>query len=101
MDREWSTSALAKDQVGWDWFGLQLSDGRELMFYRLRKRDGSVDPLSRGTVVNVDGSTQTLTPEDISIEVRDRWRSPRSHASYPSRWRIHIPRQRLDLDIRP
>ncbi len=101
MDREWSTSALAKDQVGWDWFGLQLGDGRELMFYQLRKRDGSVDPLSRGTVVNVDGSTRTLTPEDISIEVRDQWRSPRSQARYPSRWRIRIPRHRLDLDIQP
>src|SRR5688500_20279899 len=28
MDREWSTSALSGDQVGWDWFALQLSDGR-------------------------------------------------------------------------
>ena len=27
MDREWSTSSLGKDQVGWDWFALQLSDG--------------------------------------------------------------------------
>ncbi len=101
MDREWSTSALAKDQLGWDWFGLQLSDGRELMFYQLRRRDGSVDPWSRGTVVNVDGSTQTLTPEDISIQVRDQWRSPHSKARYPSRWRIQIPRQQLDLDVRP
>ncbi len=101
MDREWSTSALAKDQVGWEWFGLQLSDGRELMFYQLRRRDGSIDPLSRGTVVNVDGSTQTLTPEDISVQVLDQWRSPRSQARYPSRWRIQIPRQQLDLDIQP
>ncbi len=101
MDREWSTSALAKDQVGWDWFGLQLSDGRELMFYQLRRQDGSVDPLSRGTVVNVDGSTQTLTPEDISIQVRDQWRSPRTKTRYPSRWRIRISRHGLDLDIQP
>ena len=26
LDREWSTSALAADQVGWDWFALQLAD---------------------------------------------------------------------------
>lgn len=101
LDREWSTSALAKDQVGWDWFGLQLGDGRELMYYQLRKRDGSVDPLSRGTLVNADGSTQTLMPEDIDIQVRDEWRSPRSHARYPSQWRLSIPRHRLELDIKP
>jgi predicted secreted hydrolase len=31
LDREWSTSALAPDQAGWDWFALQLDDGRDLM----------------------------------------------------------------------
>jgi hypothetical protein len=30
LDREWSTSALADDQVGWDWFALQFSDGSDL-----------------------------------------------------------------------
>src|SRR5205814_718338 len=38
MDREWSTSALGAGVQGWDWFALQLADGRELMFYRLRRR---------------------------------------------------------------
>lgn len=31
MDREWSTSALGPDQEDWDWFSLQLDDGRDLM----------------------------------------------------------------------
>ena len=26
IDREWSSSALADNQVGWDWFALQLKD---------------------------------------------------------------------------
>jgi predicted secreted hydrolase len=34
LDREWSTSALGADLEGWDWFALQLDDGRDLMFYR-------------------------------------------------------------------
>ena len=44
MDREWSTSALGPELVGWDWFALQLDDGRELMLYRLRRRDGGDRP---------------------------------------------------------
>ncbi|MGH2525062.1 MAG: lipocalin-like domain-containing protein, partial [Anaerolineales bacterium] len=32
FDHEWSTSALGAGVVGWDWFSLQLSDGREVMF---------------------------------------------------------------------
>ena len=39
LDREWSTSALSDEQVGWDWFALQLEDGRDLMVYRLRRAD--------------------------------------------------------------
>ncbi|HXU46332.1 MAG TPA: carotenoid 1,2-hydratase, partial [Thermoanaerobaculia bacterium] len=54
LDREWSTSALAADQVGWDWLALQLDDGRELMLYRLRRRDGSADPASRATLILAD-----------------------------------------------
>ncbi|HET6367376.1 MAG TPA: carotenoid 1,2-hydratase, partial [Pseudomonadales bacterium] len=55
MDREWSTAALGKDLAGWDWFALQLEDGRELMYYRLRRRDGTADPFSAGVVVDARG----------------------------------------------
>src|SRR5919108_4337013 len=50
MDREWSTSALGPDLAGWDWFAIQLDDGRDLMFYLLRRRDGAIDPFSAGTL---------------------------------------------------
>ena len=33
FDHEWSTSSLQEDQVGWDWFAVQLSDDSELMLY--------------------------------------------------------------------
>jgi predicted secreted hydrolase len=100
MDREWSTSALAEHQVGWDWFALQLSDGREVMFYRLRRRDGSVDPVSAGTLVDADGEAQRLSNDHVQLEVLDRWDS-RSGVRYPSRWRLRIPQQALDLTIAP
>src|SRR5262249_61261107 len=43
FDHEWSTSALGPGAVGWDWFSLQLEDGRELMFFRLRREDGGIE----------------------------------------------------------
>ena len=52
LDREWSTSALGPEQSGWDWFALQLDDGRELMFYRMRRKDGGVDRHSQGVLVD-------------------------------------------------
>ena len=43
MDHEWSTSALGAEQVGWDWFSIQLDDNTELMLFQLRRADGTVD----------------------------------------------------------
>ena len=101
MDREWSSSMLERDQIGWDWFALQLSDGRELMLFRIRRSDGGVDPHSGGTLVAVDGSARALAGEDVRVEVLDRWRSPRDGTRYPSHWRITVPAEELEIEVTP
>jgi predicted secreted hydrolase len=101
MDREWSTSSLGREQVGWDWFALQLADGREVMLYRLRRRDGSADPASQGTLVARDGTSRPLAWSEVRLTPAGGWTSPRGGARYPDRWRLAIPAERLDLEIRP
>lgn len=101
LDREWSTSALEREQVGWDWFALHLADGRDLMFYRLRRRDGKSDPFSGGTLVAADGSARNLKREDVQLEVGSWWKSPASGAKYPSLWRLRVPSERISLEIAP
>ena len=54
MDHEFSTSALSQGQVGWDWFSIQLDDGRELMVYTIRRADGSVNAYPKGTLTSED-----------------------------------------------
>jgi len=105
LDREWSTSALGEDEVGWDWFSLQLTDARdepwELMLYRIRRDDGSSSPTSEGAWVAPDGSSRRIAWEETEVEVLDRWTSPDSGAVYPSGWRIRGPDEELDLTVRP
>ncbi len=103
MDREWSTSALGPDQVGWDWFSLQLSDGSELMYYQLRQRDGSPDVYSAGLWVPPEGAGEPvrLRRDDMRLTVLESWRSPRSGGEYPSRWRMQVERLGLDLTVTP
>ena len=60
LDREWGSGGLGADEAGWDWFALQLSDGSELMFYSLRRRDGRREPHSAGTWVGPDGKVRAL-----------------------------------------
>lgn len=99
FDREWGTSALGSDQRGWDWFALQFDDGRELTFYRLRRRDGSVDPHSRGLVIARDGATTPLLAADLEMTPERWWRSPATGLRYPLGWRIRSRRADVDLTL--
>ena len=101
MDREWSTSALGQGQVGWDWFALQLSDGSELMYYQLRREDGSADPFSAGSFVPPQGAPVRIQRDALRLEVLDTWQSPRGGAKYPARWRLAVPEVQLELEITP
>jgi predicted secreted hydrolase len=101
MDHEFSTSALAPDQVGWDWFAFRLEDGSDLMLFQIRKADGEIDPFSSGTLIGPEGETRRLTRDDFTIDVEETWRSPRSGASYPSRWSVSVPSADLVLAIEP
>jgi predicted secreted hydrolase len=101
MDHEWSTSGLAADQVGWDWFSIQLDDGSELMVFQLRKEDGRIDPFSSGTFIAPDGTARHLDRDDFEIAVEDTWRSPDTGAIYPARWTVTVPGSALALEIEP
>jgi predicted secreted hydrolase len=100
LDREWSSSALAADQQGWDWFALQLSDGSELMFYNLRKADGTRDVHSGGTWVAANGQSRHLDSNEVSILATSEWQSPEG-GTYPSGWDIHAPGLGLSLTVAP
>lgn len=98
LDREWSTSALGADQVGWDWFSLQLASGDDLMLYRLRLRGGATDPYSAGSLVRGDNDTTRLSAGDFDLEALRWWRSP-DGARYPVAWRLRLPDAGLDLRV--
>jgi predicted secreted hydrolase len=101
FDHEWSTSALGPQAVGWDWWSLQLGDGRELMLFEIRRADGSREAASGGTLVAKDGSVRRLQAPDFEVSVLDRWKSPHTGADYPARWRLRVPSEGLDLEVEP
>jgi len=67
LDHEWSSAYLAPEASGWDWTGINLVDGRSLMAFRMRGKDGGVHYAS---------------PES-AFQVLRTWRSPRSGVTYP------------------
>ena len=101
LDREWGTNTLDPAQVGWDWFGLQFANQCELMLYRLRRRDGAVDPHNAGTWSAADGTQLALAASDFTVRVLKRWTSPETKIEYPAGWRMVIPKLALDFEVRP
>ena len=99
LDREWSSTQLSSDHVGWDWFAIQLSDGHDIMYGVLRpSKEGR--PFELGTIVESGGGYTSIEEGDVQLEVLDRWQSPLGGA-YPSRWRLQLPREGLDLEVAP
>ncbi len=101
MDHEFGSNQLTKDQVGWDWLSLQLSDGRDLMLYLMRRKDGSVEPTSSGTLVEADGGATHLRLGDFKFKGVDTWKSGRSGAVYPMGWEVEVPAHGLRLRVKP
>ncbi len=97
-DREWASSAMPASQVGWDWFALQLTDGRELMFYRLRDQDGRTQAFSSGVLVSADGAHRKLQAADVRLEATRHWQTD-DGIRYPVAWRLAVPDAGLDLHV--
>jgi predicted secreted hydrolase len=87
LDREWSTSALAADQSGWDWFSLQFDDGQELMYYQLRTDSGDVHPNSSGNWTDTAARQTPVSSADVVLEEVDTWTSP-GGVAYATAWRL-------------
>jgi predicted secreted hydrolase len=101
FDRELSSRGLSKNETGWDWFSLQLVDGHEIMLYQIRKKDGSIDRYSSGTLVDREGNVKHLAKDDYRIEVLGSYTSKKTGIRYPAKWGITIPREKLQLVVTP
>jgi predicted secreted hydrolase len=101
MDHEFFTQQLDSNQTGWDWLSLQLEDHTELMLFHIRRKDGSIDPYSAGTYVDVNGKTTHLHSSDFKLEpVGENWTSPLTGAAYPIHWKIAIPKLGIELEAK-
>ena len=104
FDHEWSSSVLAQWQSGWDWFSLQLADGRELMLFRLRTKAGRANPENKpenryGILIERDGSSRVLAPESIVLTPGRTWRGPKGQP-YPIEWQLRAADLNLVIKAR-
>jgi predicted secreted hydrolase len=101
MDHEFGTNQLTQSQAGWDWFSIQLENGSELMLYRMRNRDGTIDLYSSGTIVGPDSKVTHLGRADFVATPGRQWKSDKSGSVYPIEWTVTITGQDIQLQVVP
>ncbi len=100
MDQEFGSNQLDSAAAGWDWFSLQLGDGRDVILYLLRDTTGATT-WSAGTVVRPGAAPRYLAAADYRVHATAHWTSRGSGARYPARWTVAIPSERLVLTVEP
>jgi len=101
MDHEFGSSALRESQQGWDWFSVQLDNDAELMLYQIRRKDGTPDAPSSGSLISSEGNVIHLRREQMVITPLGTWRSKKTGATYPMSWRVAIPSFGISLVLQP
>jgi len=79
LDHEWSSAYLAPEAAGWDWTGINFTDGSSFMGFRMRDRTGGVHYASPG----------------VEFKPLRTWRSPRTGVEYPVAMQVN------DLRLEP
>ena len=100
MDHEFFTDSMDANESGWDWVSLQLDDDTEVMLYRLRHKDGSIDPYSSGSYIDRQGRCTFLSSSEFTMTpMGEAWTSPQTKGVYPIRWHVTIPKLGIDAFV--
>jgi len=94
FDHQWGDLYSISD-AGWDWFALQLDDGREIMLFLVA---GSAE-LVGGSYSDERCQMVELGEGDFTLEPAGEWISPHTGCTYPSGWTLEVAG--LSLTITP
>jgi predicted secreted hydrolase len=93
------TNSLSQTQTGWDWLGIMLRDGRNLMVFRLRDNKGETD-FASGTILSVAEGSKALKGDQFSLKPIEYWTSAKTSARYPVVWRLIVESEGIDLVLK-
>jgi len=85
FDHQWG-DLLATSTEGWDWFALQLDDGREIMLFLVNGADDVIG----GSITDDGCHTREIAPDELTVTAHGEWTSPASGCTYPMGWDVTI-----------
>ncbi|CAM3949115.1 lipocalin family protein [Deinococcus frigens] len=92
LDHQWGDQQPGRE-AKWDWFGLHLSDGSDLMLYRVRNSADEVVQVA-ASLVSPEGVARGVG--DVTMTPGRVWKSP-SGRDYTLSWKVGGENLALDL----
>lgn len=97
FDHQWGNDYGLLKGNGWNWFGLQLNDGRELLLNEMISNKGQKKYSPMANLIERDGSIRFT--RDVSFQEIKYWESSITKAKYPIEWKIRIPDFSMALHV--
>lgn len=83
--------------AGWDWFALQLDDGREIMLFIVHK-NGQQEVIG-ASLTDADCVTTEVPPEELKVTPLGSWKSPHTNCTYPAGWDVNV--KGMSFQVKP
>jgi predicted secreted hydrolase len=92
LDHEWSQSLMPEQAVGWDWIGINLSDGSALTAFQLRDPAGqAVWDGGSYRHPSMGGAAHVFSRGEVAFTPVRSWTSPLTRARYAVEWVVRTP----------
>lgn len=98
LDRQWGTSWVVGDN-GWDWFGLQLDDGTDVIVYRIKDNATGKVLRTEATLLGKDG--RLTVDKNPMFATSGAWTDPETKITYPETFTVTIPAVGMTLTATP
>ncbi len=102
-DHQWGDVGwfFSKDEkpLGWDWFGINLNDGTDLMFIQHNDINNNKTICKYALAQFPDQSIHLF--EDIELLKTGYWESEETRINYPVKWRLIIEKIGLNISFSP
>jgi len=101
LDHEWSEAILHPDAVGWDWIGMNLTNGDSLTAFELRRADASAlwagGSYRTQVAANDPLGARSFATGQVRFTPQRHWTSPLTNARYPVEWQVDTPAGRFTV----
>ena len=97
FDHQWGHDYGLIRGDGWNWFGLQLNDGRELLLNEMHSNQGEEKISQMANLIERDGSLRFT--RNIAFQALKKWKSETTKGEYPIEWKIVIPDFSMEINV--